>query len=224
MSRAGLSRAGRVATRLACLFAPPYMARFYLSRLTPRPYIDPEARVYHKRFSLGAHAFVADRVLIYQAAGGGSIDLGDRVHVLRDSVLETGQGGNIAVGDGTFLHPRAQLMAYLGDVRIGRDCTIAPGCAFYAYNHGTRAGQLVKEQPVESRGGIHLGDGVWLGFGVMVTDGVSIGAGAVVGAGSVVTRDVPENAIAAGNPAQVIRLRDNPQTDGQEPAPGETPR
>ena len=213
MSRAGLGRTGRLASRLACLFAPPYMARFYLARITRRPFIDPQAQFHHDKVSLGSHVFIADRVLVYQAAGGGEVELGDRVHVLRDSVLETGQGGCISVGAGTFLHPRAQLMAYLGDVTIGRDCTIAPGCALYAYNHGTEPGELVKEQPVQSRGGIRVGNGVWLGFGVMVTDGVTIGDGAVIGAGSIVTHDVPENAIAAGNPARVIRAR------GEGPSP-----
>ena len=225
MGRAGLSRGGRLATRLACVFAPPYMARFYLARMTPRPFIDPEARVHHRQVSLGSHVFIADRVLLYQAKGGGPVSLDDRVHVLRDSVLETGEGGSINVGKGTFLHPRAQLMAYLGDVNIGRDCTVAPGCAFYAYNHGTQPGQLVKEQPVETRGGIRVGDGVWIGFGVMVADGVTIGDGAVIGAGAVVTRDIPDNAIAAGNPARVIRFRDDAdRSKDVEAEPGEQAR
>ena len=208
MARSGLDRAGRLAMRLASLFAPPYMSRFYLARITSRPFLDPSSVLEHPELSLGPHAFIADRVVIYQAEGGGSVTIGSRVHILRDSVLETGQGGCISIGEGTFLHPRAQVMAYLGNIAIGKHCTIAPGCAFYAYNHGIQPGQLIKEQPIESRGGIHVGDGVWLGFGVVVTDGVSIEDGAVVGAGSVVTRNVPANAVVAGNPARVIGHRD----------------
>ena len=65
----------------------------------------------------------------------------------------------------------------------------------------------MKRQPLETRGGIRIGDGACLGYGVIVLDGVTIGDGAVIGAGSVVTRNVPENAIAVGNPAHVVATR-----------------
>ena len=133
--------------------------------------------------------------------------LGAGTHVLRDSVLETGQGGSISIGQDTFLHPRCQVMAYKGNVTIGDHVAVAPGCAFYAYNHSFKAGEMIKQQPLYTRGGIEVGDGAWLGFGVIVLDGVRIGTGSVVGAGSVVTEDVPDNCIAGGNPARVIHKR-----------------
>jgi acetyltransferase-like isoleucine patch superfamily enzyme len=207
MGYAGLGQMGRWATRLAAVFAPPYMARFYLARLTDNPYVDPEAVIHHDKLDLGVHSFIADRVIAYKAAGGGGITLGDGAHVLRDCVLETGQGGTIRIGDDTFLHPRCQVMAYVGDVEIGDHVATAPNCAFYAYNHGSAPGELMKRQPLESRGGIRIGNGAWLGYGVVVLDGVTVGDGAVIGAGSVVTRDVPENAIAVGNPARVVAMR-----------------
>jgi len=207
MHFAGAGLTGRFATRLATMFAPPYMARFYLARLTDHPYIDPKAVICHDGLTLGSQVFIADRVIIYQAADGGPVIIGDSTHVLRDSVLETGQGGEIELGIDTFLHPRCQVMAYKGDIRIGDHVAVAPGCAFYAYNHGLSAGELIKRQALETRGGIRVGDGAWLGFGVIVLDGVSIGAGAVIGAGSVVTENVPDNAIAAGNPARVVSIR-----------------
>jgi acetyltransferase-like isoleucine patch superfamily enzyme len=207
MRFAGLSLMGRIAIRLAAAFSPPYMARFYLARLTPNPYVDPKAVVHHHDLHIGRHAFVADRVIFYQAADGGRITLADSTHILRDCVLETGQGGTIAIGSDTFLHPRCQVMAYKGDITIGNHVAIAPNCAFYAYNHGTQSGALIKHQPLETRGGIRIGDGAWLGFGVIVLDGVKIGDGAIIGAGSVVTEDVPGNAIAVGNPARVTSTR-----------------
>jgi acetyltransferase-like isoleucine patch superfamily enzyme len=135
------------------------------------------------------------------------VTLGANTHILRDCVLETGQGGTIAIGEDTFLHPRCQVMAYKGSITIGDHVAIAPGCAFYAYNHGFAAGQRIKKQPLESRGGIEIGDDAWLGFGVIVLDGVRIGDGAVVGAGSVVTESLPDNCIAVGNPARVVKER-----------------
>jgi acetyltransferase-like isoleucine patch superfamily enzyme len=207
MRFAGLGPIGRIAARLAAAFAPPYMARFYLARLTDSPFVDPRAEICHDGLTLDPHAFLADRVIVYKAREGGPVVIGESSHVLRDSVLETGQGGSITIGTDTFLHPRCQVMAYKGNISIGDHTAIAPSCAFYAYNHGMRPDELIKRQPLESRGDIIVGNGVWLGFGVIVLDGVTIGDGAVVGAGAVVTADIPENAIAVGSPARVVGVR-----------------
>jgi acetyltransferase-like isoleucine patch superfamily enzyme len=65
----------------------------------------------------------------------------------------------------------------------------------------------IMDQGAYSKGPIRIGDHVWIGTGAIILDGVTIGAGAIIGAGAVVTKDIPENAIAAGVPAKVIRLR-----------------
>lgn len=207
MRIAGLGTFGRIATRLAAMFAPPYMARFYLARITKNPFVDPRAEICHDGLTLGPHAFLADRVIVYKARDGGPVAIGKSSHVLRDSVLETGQGGSITIGEDTFLHPRCQVMAYKSNISIGDHTAIAPSCAFYSYNHGIKPGELIKKQPLESRGDINIGSGVWVGFGVTVLDGVTIGDGAVIGAGSVVTHDIPANAIAVGQPAKVVSER-----------------
>ena len=57
----------------------------------------------------------------------------------------------------------------------------------------------------EHASAVTIGDNVWFGANVTVTPGVTIGSNSIIGAGSVVTRDIPENVIAVGNPAHVIR-------------------
>jgi len=210
MGFAGLSKSGRLATRLASIWTPPHTGRYYLARLTPRPYLDPQAVIHHAALSIAPHVFVADRATIYQAKGGAGITIGENSHVLRDCILETGQGGSLRIGSDTFLHPRCQVMAYKGDIIIGDHVAIAPNCALYSYNHTIARGELIKRQPLNTVGGLTIGDGAWLGVGVIVLDGVNIGAGAVIGAGSVVTTDIPSNAIAVGNPARVISTRAEP--------------
>ncbi|MGY1607517.1 MULTISPECIES: DapH/DapD/GlmU-related protein [unclassified Geodermatophilus] len=57
----------------------------------------------------------------------------------------------------------------------------------------------------EAAAPITIGDDVWLGGGAIVLPGVTIGENTVVGAGSVVTRDLPADVVAVGNPARVVR-------------------
>jgi maltose O-acetyltransferase len=65
-----------------------------------------------------------------------------------------------------------------------------------------------RRQKWETAEPIAIGDNVWLGGGAIVLPGVTIGENTVVGAGSVVTRDLPANVVAVGNPARVVRFLD----------------
>lgn len=208
MRYAGLSPFGRVSTRLAALCAAPHKGAQALAMMNPRGFIAPTATVYHTRVRFGANIFLADRVLLYQARDGGAITIGNRVAILRDTILETGEGGSIAIGDETYIHPRCQLNAYLTAIEIGARVMIAANTALYAHNHGIIPGEPIMKQPLVSSGPIHVGDDAWLGTGVVVLGGVTIGEGAVIGAGSVVTKDIPPNAIAFGVPAHVVKMRD----------------
>jgi acetyltransferase-like isoleucine patch superfamily enzyme len=210
---AGLSSVGRIATRLATLFAPPYKSRCYLAGLNSRGYIAPSASIHHDRLHLGRNVFIGDRVVIYHSEEGGSVALADGVHLYSDIIIETGEGGSVAIGPETHIQPRCQLSAYRESIQIGSGVDIAPNCAFYPYNHSYAPGRLIRNQPLSSAGGIVVDDDAWLGTGVIVLDGVRIGKGAVIGAGSVVTRDVPNGAVAVGVPAKVVKMRSDLMTE-----------
>ena len=207
MSLAGMKGLGRMATRLATWLAPPHKARISLASMNPKGYIAPSAIIYHSNLELGKHIFIADRVILFKAREGGFIRLGDNVGILRDSILETGFGGHLSVGDRTWIHPRCQLNAYLASIEIGSEVQIAPNCAFYSYDHGFELDQPINKQPLKTNGNIIVENGVWFGVGVIVLSGVRIGKGAVIGAGSVVTQNIPPNAIATGVPARVVKMR-----------------
>lgn len=88
-------------------------------------------------------------------------------------------------------------------ITIGNMVLIGPGCCIVCTNHALctdeRLAGMFDNKPVT------IGDNVWLGANVTVLPGVTIGDGAVIGAGSVVTKDIPANVIAVGNPCRVLR-------------------
>jgi acetyltransferase-like isoleucine patch superfamily enzyme len=208
MRLAGLPGVGRLAMGVAAWAVPPYRGRVRLSAMHRRGYIAPSARLYHRHLHLGPHVFIGDHVLIYQADNdSGPVELGPRVRLHQDVIIESGAGGSLSIGEGTNIHPRCQLSAYKGVIRIGAGVSMAPYCALYPYDHSILPGMPIRGQPIHSRGGIVIGDEVWLGVGVIVLDGVRIGTGAVVGAGSVVVHDVPDGAVVQGVPARVMMFR-----------------
>lgn len=207
MRFAGPGAFGRRAARLASWTAPPHKERVQLAKISRRGYIEPTAVVHHSDFQTGAHCFIGDRVLIFQRARGGSVELGDRVCIYRDTTIETDRGGFLKIGSDSSIHPRCQINAYVEPVLIGEGVMIAPNCSLYSYNHGIAPDEPIRKQPLESSGPIVVEDEVWLGVGVTVLCGVHIGKGAVIGAGSLVTSDIPAGAIAVGMPAKVVKMR-----------------
>lgn len=111
-------------------------------------------------------------------------------------------GHNIHIGDETFINFNLTALD-VAPIYIGNHCQIGPNVQLLTPTHPTDP--QVRRDKLESAAAIKLGDNVWLGGGVIVLAGVSIGENTVVGAGSVVTKSLPANVVAVGNPARVIR-------------------
>ena len=88
-------------------------------------------------------------------------------------------------------------------VKIGTNVQIAPNVAIYTAGHPVHPDS--RNSGYEYGMDITIGDNVWIGGNTCILPGVTIGGNAVIGAGSVVTKDIPDNTIAAGNPCRVIR-------------------
>lgn len=88
-------------------------------------------------------------------------------------------------------------------VVFGDNVFIAPDCGFHTAGHPIDAKR--RNQGLEYAYPIMVGNNVWIGAGVQVLPGVKIGSNVVIGAGSVVTKDIPDNVIAVGNPCRVLR-------------------
>lgn len=199
---------GRLAARLATWKTAPYHARAGLAKLVPRGFVAPTAYMDYPDLTLGQHVYVGDRVVLTVGdATPGPVSIGDHAQLYGDTFMQTGTAGGIRIGAHTHIQPGCHLRAFVSDIVIGDKVEIAAGCSFYSFNHGVDAGRPIMDQGLTSKGDIVIGDGAWLGHGVTVLDGATIGKGAVIGAGSVVVKSIPDNAIAVGSPARVIRQR-----------------
>lgn len=111
-------------------------------------------------------------------------------------------GINIEVGENFYANYNCVILD-VAKVKIGDNVMFAPNVALYTAGHPVYPD--TRNSGVEYGIGITIGNNVWLGGNVVVLPGVKIGDNAVIGAGSVVTKDVPSNVIAAGNPCRIIR-------------------
>ena len=125
---------------------------------------------------------------------------------------------DVAVGDYSYIGMYSQMK----NVEIGKFCSIGPNCFFGWGIHPTHGIStapmfystlmqngvtLTKKDKVVEQKKILIGNDVFVGMNVTILDGVSIGNGAVIGAGAVVSKDIPNYAVAVGNPIRVIRYR-----------------
>jgi len=117
-------------------------------------------------------------------------------------LLRFDYGFNIAIGARSFVNFDCVLLD-CNRITIGDEVQFGPGVHIYTAAHPLDAG--LRRSGAEYALPVIIGDGAWLGGGVIVCPGVSIGENTVVGAGSVVTRDLPADVLAVGNPCRVVR-------------------
>ncbi|GAA4441972.1 sugar O-acetyltransferase [Bremerella cremea] len=110
-------------------------------------------------------------------------------------------GVNIQLGRNCYFNFNCVVLDVC-QVTIGDHCLFGPGVQIYTATHPL---DVVTRRRLENGKPIVIGDDVWIGGSAIICPGVTIGSGSVIGAGSVVTRDIPANVFAAGNPCRVIR-------------------
>lgn len=121
-------------------------------------------------------------------------------------------GNNISIGNNTEINMNC---TFLDDnkIIIGKNGLIAPNVQIYTAFHPTNAidrfGLTKEDRTFEfcktRTKPVIIGDNVWIGGGAIILPGVTIGDNVVIGAGSVVTKDIPDNKIAYGNPCRIVR-------------------
>jgi len=152
--------------------------------------------------------------------------------LLRLVTFEIGRGARVALGRWSWIGHGCKIRAHEGEVVIGAKSVLGQECTISAFQHVSIGRECVVadrvmmidfdhgivdvEQPIRQQGiykrDVRVGHNCWIGYGACVLRGVTIGDNCVVGTSAVVTRDVPANAIVAGIPARVLRMREAPRT------------
>ena len=117
-------------------------------------------------------------------------------------------GYNIEIGE-NFYSNHNLIILDANKVVFGDNVFIAPNCAFYTAGHPLDYKE--RNKGLEYAKPIKVGNNVWIGGNVVVLPGVTIGDNVVIGAGSVVTKDIPSNVVAVGNPCRVIKKQEKAQ-------------
>jgi acetyltransferase-like isoleucine patch superfamily enzyme len=162
-----------------------------------------------RRLRTDGLAFVGPGVTL-QVAKGAHIALGRWSWVGHGCKLRCHEG-EISIGAKSVLGQECTISAYK-HVSIGRECVIADRVMMIDFDHG----MVEVDRPIRLQGiykrDVRVGNNVWIGYGACILRGVTIGDNAVIGTSAVVTKDVPPNAVVAGVPARVIRMREEPRT------------
>jgi acetyltransferase-like isoleucine patch superfamily enzyme len=148
-----------------------------------------------------AAIIIGPNVVINSINRGYHINMHSPVKLMAES-----SGAVIAIGENTRIHGTC-IHAYGAKISIGKNCLIAANTQIFDSN-----GHELSFPDVQNRintkdipKSIIIEDNVWIGAHCLITPGVRIGNGSVIAAGSIVTKDIPSNVIAGGNPAKVIK-------------------
>jgi acetyltransferase-like isoleucine patch superfamily enzyme len=175
---------------------------------------------------MGAHGMLRPRyvrMLIrlawHKARLGRRLQL-DGIAFIRPGVrLEIGPAASLALGRWSWLGDGTKIRVHEGQVSIGAKSVLGQECTISCYQEISIGLDHViddVEQPTRTQGirkrSVQVGHNVWIGYGACVLRGVKIGDNSIIGAASVLTADAPANAVLAGIPARVIRMRDAPVT------------
>lgn len=111
-------------------------------------------------------------------------------------------GKHVFMGDYVYANYNLTLVDD-GEIYIGSNCMFGPNVTIATAGHPVEP--KLRRMGIQFNMPVHIGENVWIGAGAVIVPGVTIGHNSVIGAGSVVTRDIPANVVAVGNPCRVLR-------------------
>ena len=111
-------------------------------------------------------------------------------------------GHHVHFGSGVYANSNFTLVDD-GHIYVGDKVLFGPNVTVATANHPVNA--ELRARALQYNKDVHIGENAWIGAGTVIVPGVTIGKNTVIGAGSVVTKDIPDNVVAVGNPCRVIR-------------------
>ena len=111
-------------------------------------------------------------------------------------------GRHVHFGSGIYANSNLTLVDD-GHIYIGDKVMLGPNVTIVTANHPVNAD--LRSRGLQYNKDVHIGENAWIGAGVVIVPGVNIGKNTVIGAGSIVTKDIPDNVVAVGNPCRVLR-------------------
>ncbi len=133
-----------------------------------------------------------------------AVNISKNTIIGKNTRISAGGNGKVYIGESVLIDDCTFIMAH-EKIVIGKNTKIAAFCFITDFNHKyTDIKKTVKEQGYETKP-VTIGENVWVGTHVVILPGVTIANRSVIGAGSVVTKNIPPNSVAVGNPARVIK-------------------
>jgi acetyltransferase-like isoleucine patch superfamily enzyme len=140
----------------------------------------------------------------YHLSGGATVSLGEQINAEQLFVYAS-NGTHLKIGDRVSFNGTVRLLLHEpGRLTIGNDCLFASEVDITISDMHSVV-DIASNQRINRARDVEIGNKVWVGQRAMVLKGVTIGDGSVIGAGSVVTKKIPPNCAAGGNPARLIR-------------------
>src|SRR5689334_3218775 len=119
--------------------------------------------------------------------------------------------GVVEIGAKSVLGQECTISSFQ-HVSIGRECIVADRVMLIDFDHGV----VEEDRPIRLQGiykrDVKVGHNCWIGYGACILRGATVGDNAIIGTSSVITKDVPDNAVVAGAPARVLRMRPEPES------------
>lgn len=186
-------------------FGTTYRLRGYVRRRAGLALL----RLLHPRVTFGARCDVRSGAR-FLVARGASATFGAECVLDHGFVVES--RGRLEVGPRTVFGHHCTVAADQM-VSIGRNCLVAEMVSIHDHDHAFASTDIAILDQGRATAPVRIGDNVWIGAKATITKGVTIGSNSVIGAHAVVTGDLPENCIAVGIPARVIRYRQSDATE-----------
>jgi acetyltransferase-like isoleucine patch superfamily enzyme len=184
------------------------MLNFSYARLIVRLLRRRYLTSYGRRLKLDGLCFIGPGVVL-EIGKTARVELGRWSWIGHGTKIRCHEG-LVSIGAKTVMGQECTISAFQ-HVSIGRECVIADRVMLIDFDHGV----VEVERPIRHQGiykrDTRVGNNVWIGYGACILRGVTVGDNAIIGTSAVVTKDVPPNAVVAGAPARIIRMRKPPR-------------